>query len=68
MTEEDELFLQEMQGVKKLQTQERVPLRRDQKDNNTAARRSAAVSQETVSDKNHLRASEVPRVLSLIHI
>jgi len=62
MTEEDELFLQEMQGVKKLQTQERVPLRRDQKDNNTAARRSAAVSQETVTDKNHLRASEVPRV------
>ena len=42
MTEEDELFLQEMQGVKKLQTQERVPLRRYQKDNNTAARRSAA--------------------------
>jgi len=62
MTDEDELFLQEMQGVKKLQTQERVNLRREQNAANAAARRSAAVTEQEVTDSNHLRASEVPRV------
>ncbi|WP_370249406.1 DNA endonuclease SmrA [Thalassolituus sp.] len=62
MTDEDELFLQEMQGVKKLQTPERIQLRREQSAANTAARRTAAVSSETLKDGNHLRFSYVPRV------
>ncbi|MEC8443267.1 MAG: DNA endonuclease SmrA, partial [Pseudomonadota bacterium] len=59
---DDDLFLQEMQGVERLKTPERVTLRKDEPAANAATRRAAAVSESEQKDPNHLRASEVPRV------
>lgn len=59
---DDDLFLQEMQGVERLKTPERVTLRKDEPAVNAATRRAAAVSESEQKDPNHLRASEVPRV------
>jgi len=62
MSEDDDLFLQEMQGVKRLKTPEKVSLRKETPGGNVAVRRSNAVTEQETTDKNHLRASEVPRV------
>ncbi|TNC93284.1 DNA endonuclease SmrA [Thalassolituus sp.] len=62
MSDEDDLFLQEMQGVKRLKTPEKVTLRKDTPQGNVAVRRNNAVVEQANTDPNHLRASEVPRV------
>ena len=60
---EDDLFLQEMQGVKPLQTKEKVDLRKGDINKASAnARRVAATTEAEDKDPNHLRASEVERV------
>jgi len=62
MSEEDDLFLQEMQGVERLKTTERVDIKRDRPGGDIATRRAAALQKDENRDPNHLRASEVPRV------
>jgi len=60
---EDELFLQEMQGVKPLQSKEKADLRKgDINKASVNARRQAAISETQSKDPNHLRSSEVKRV------
>ncbi|GGY53402.1 hypothetical protein GCM10011297_27790 [Bacterioplanes sanyensis] len=61
---DDDLFLQEMQGVKRLPQRPKVQLRRgpDLAKANAAARQQAAVSENQGHDPNHLRLSEVERV------
>jgi DNA-nicking Smr family endonuclease len=60
---EDDLFLQEMQGVKRLQTKARVDLRRgDINKASAAVRRQAATLEAENKDGNHLQTSEVKRV------
>jgi len=60
---EEQLFLQEMQGVKPLQTKERVELRKaDTSQVSAAARRQAAQQQPEEQDGNRLQTSEVKRV------
>lgn len=61
--DEDDLFQQEMQGVKRLQTKARVDLRKgDINKASVAARRQAAQSEQEQKDGNHLQTSEVKRV------
>ena len=60
---EDDLFLQEMQGVKPLQTPAKVELRKGDIDKvSAAARRLAAQDEQVKTDGNFLRAGEVNRV------
>ncbi|MAY14114.1 MULTISPECIES: DNA endonuclease SmrA [Oceanospirillaceae] len=60
---EEQLFLQEMQGVKPLQTKERVELRKAETSQvSAAARRQAAQQQPEEQDGNRLQTSEVKRV------
>ncbi len=60
---EEQLFLQEMQGVKPLQNKERVELRKgDMSQVNAAARRHSAQQQPQEQDDNRLQTSEVKRV------
>lgn len=60
---EEQLFLQEMQGVKPLQAKERVELRRDDiSPDSVAARRLAAQKKPEEQDGNRLQTSEVNRV------
>ncbi|PHS65392.1 MAG: DNA endonuclease SmrA [Thalassobium sp.] len=60
---EEQLFLQEMQGVKPLQAKERVELRKgDISQASAAARRLAAQKQPEEQDGNRLQTSEVKRV------
>lgn len=60
---EEQLFLQEMQGVKPLQTKERVELRKgDVSQASAAARRLAAQQKPEEQDGNRLQTSEVKRV------
>ncbi|MCA6064143.1 DNA endonuclease SmrA [Thalassolituus marinus] len=60
---EDDLFLQEMQGVKRLQTKARVELRRgDINKASAAVRRQAATIEADKKDSNPLQTSEVKRV------
>ena len=60
---EEQLFLQEMQGVKPLQAKERVELRKgDISQTSAAARRLAAQKQPEEQDGNRLQTSEVKRV------
>ncbi|MCA6058817.1 DNA endonuclease SmrA [Thalassolituus sp. ST750PaO-4] len=60
---EEQLFLQEMQGVKPLQTKERVELRKAETSQvSAAARRQAALQQPEEQDGNRLQTSEVKRV------
>ena len=56
-------FRQEMQGVKPLQTKERVDLRKTNVDNTSVVARREAAQQETLRvDPNRLHSSEVKRV------
>lgn len=60
---EDDLFLQEMQGVKPIQAKEKVALAKgDISKANAAARKLAAETEAPREDKNHLQTSEVKRV------
>lgn len=60
---DDDLFFQEMQGVKPIQTKARVQLAKaDLSKANAAARKLAAEKQAEVADKNHLQTSEVKRI------
>lgn len=60
---EDDLFLQEMQGVKPLQTVQKADLRKGDIDKvSAAARRLAASDQAPLADQNVLRTGEVQRV------
>lgn len=61
--QQDDLFLQEMQGVKPLQTPAKVELRKGDIDKvSAAARRLAAQDEAVKTDGNFLRSSEVNRV------
>ncbi|ASP38135.1 DNA endonuclease SmrA [Bacterioplanes sanyensis] len=61
---EDELFFQEMQGVKPLAQRQRVQLRRDDEvaKANAAERQRAASAEQPSIEINHLQVSEVERV------
>jgi DNA-nicking Smr family endonuclease len=61
---DDDLFLQEMQGVQRLPQRPKVQLRRgpDLAKANAAARQQAAMNENQGHDPNHLRLSEVERV------
>lgn len=64
----EDLFRQEMQGVKPIRTKEKVSLRKsgvsqgDLSKANAAARRLAAEQEAPKEDKNHLQTSDVQRV------
>lgn len=65
MSEHDEsdLFLQEMQGVKKLQSTAKVDLKRPQQTTEAQkARQQAAVTDQQQVEKNHLQHYDVPKV------
>ncbi|MDK2778070.1 MAG: DNA endonuclease SmrA [Pseudomonadota bacterium] len=60
---DDDLFLQEMQGVRPLLTKDKVELRKGNINQaSVAARRLAAATATEQKDANHLRTSEVKRV------
>ena len=62
-TDETELFFQEMQDVKPLQTKEKVMLSKgDINKANAAARKLAAETVAPIEDNNHLQTSEVKRI------
>lgn len=61
--DETDLFMQEMQGVKKLDTPAKVDLKRPQKASDAQkARQQAAVTDQVKVDKNHLQHYDVPKV------
>ncbi len=63
MTDDDDLFLKEMEGVRKISVTEREALVKDDPASaNTAERRRAALENKPTTDPNNLRSSEVPRV------
>jgi len=63
---DDELFLQEMQGVKKLDTKKKVTLNKATNPTNSslnqAARKKAATAEVKSVDPNHLSDYDVPQV------
>lgn len=61
---DDDLFLQEMQGVKPLAQRQRVELRRQDElaQANAEERRRAATSEQPKVDPNHLQTSDVDRI------
>lgn len=62
-TNDDDLFLQEMQGVKPIQAKSKVSLAKgDINKANAAARQLAAEKEAPLQDKNHLQTSEVKRI------
>jgi DNA-nicking Smr family endonuclease len=63
MTDEDDLFQQEMQGVKKIQQTQRVDLSQPHETTEAQKRRQQAATQEQDRlDSNHLQHYEVTRV------
>jgi DNA-nicking Smr family endonuclease len=62
MSDEDDLFLQEMQGVERIKVPEKITIKKTTPTASTATRRAAATSETDVKDGNHLRSTEVPRV------
>lgn len=63
MTDDDDFFLQEMQGVKKIQQTPKVDLSRPHQTTEAhKARQQAATSEKISSDPNHLQHYEVERV------
>ncbi|HBS41409.1 MAG TPA: DNA endonuclease SmrA [Oceanospirillales bacterium] len=63
MADENELFLKEMEGVRRISVTEREALVKDTgTGGNQAERRRAALENKPVTDPNSLRSSEVPRV------
>lgn len=62
-TNEDDLFLREMQGVEPLQAREKVTLSKgDINKANAAARKQAAAQEAEQQQQNHLQTSDVTRV------
>ncbi|KZZ45251.1 Smr domain-containing protein [Thalassolituus sp. HI0120] len=60
---DDDLFLQEMQGVEPIQAKEKVTLSKgDINKANAAARKLAAATEAPSEDKNHLQTSDVKRI------
>ena len=60
---DDDLFLQEMQGVKKLQNTAKVDLKRPQETTEAQkARQQAAITDQQQVDKNHRQHYDVPKV------
>ena len=63
MTDDDDIFLREMQGVQKLTVKEKVDLSRPHQVTEThLARQQAATSEKITVDSNHLQHFEVNRV------
>ena len=63
MTDDDDLFLREMEGVRKISVTEREALVKNTSPaSNTAERRRAALENKPITETNGLRSSEVPRV------
>ncbi len=63
MTDDDDFFLQEMQGVKKIQQTAKVDLSQPHKITEAhKARQQSATSEKISSDPNHLQHYEVERV------
>lgn len=60
--ENDDLFLQEMAGVQKLNLAEKVTLKKEKDALNRRARQAAATSHAVKVDTNILQTSEVPKV------
>lgn len=64
MDQDDELFLQEMQGVERIQIQEKVTLRKDPLIGDANIRRQAAIDDAHAlkRDPNHLQTTDVARI------
>ena len=63
MTDDDDFFLQEMQGVKKIQQTKKVDLTRPHKATEAQKlRQQAAIQVNVTSDTNHLQHYEIERV------
>ena len=64
MDQDDELFLQEMQGVERIQIREKVTLRKTPLVGDAEARRQAALDETHAlkRDPNHLSTTDVVRI------
>lgn len=62
MSDDDDIFLQEMQGVERIKVPDKVTLRKATTVGDIASRRAAATAETPMIDKNHLRSSDVPKV------
>ncbi|MDF1764270.1 MAG: DNA endonuclease SmrA, partial [Oleibacter sp.] len=58
----EDLFLQEMQGVQRLELPEKVTIKKDTVIGDPKIRQAAAMAKFVKHDVNHLRSSDVPRV------